>query len=87
MTIKERLKKILVDCGMADDQADEVLKEAIPRIESLTPRDYVIRWDEPSTAYPDSFYDIMWLTLSVEALKWIDKNCPLAWFRPMFELK
>ncbi len=31
MTTKEKLKKMLTDRGMFDDQADEVLTEVIPR--------------------------------------------------------
>lgn len=84
MTTRERLKKMLVDCGMFDDQADEVLKEAIPKIESLTPN-YRYTWDRPADEYPDAIYKVLWLLLRREALVWIDKNAPQAWFRPMFE--
>lgn len=84
MTIKEKLKKMLTDRGMFDNQADDVLKEAIPQIESLTP-DYKITWDRPDSEYPDAVYSVMWLSLRDAALKWIDKNAPQAWFRPMFE--
>lgn len=84
MTTKEKLKKMLIDCGMLDSQADEVLGEAIPQIESLTPN-YRITWDRPASEYPDALYNAMWLPLRDAALKWIDKNAPQAWFRPMFE--
>ena len=84
MTTKEKLKKMLTDRGMFDDQADEVLKEAIPQIESITP-DYRITWDRPASDYDNEFYNAMWISLCYAALKWIDKNAPQAWFRPMFE--
>ncbi len=84
MTTKERLKKMLTDRGMFDSQADAVLKEVIPQIESLTPG-YRITWDRPANEYPDAVYNVMWLPLRDAALKWIDKNMPQAWFRPMFE--
>lgn len=84
MTTKERLKKMLTDYGMFDNQADEVLAEAIPQIESLI-LNYRIIWDRPASEYPDVVYNVMWLTLCDAALKWIDKNAPQAWFRPTFE--
>lgn len=83
MTTKEKLKKMLTECGMSDSEADDVLKEVIPRIESLMPG---ITWDRPANEYPDALYnDVMWLPLRDAALKWIDKNAPQAWFRSMFE--
>jgi len=84
MTTRERLKGMLTERGMFDENADEVLKEAIPRIEKSTP-DYKITWDRPADEYLDAFYDSMWLSLRDVALEWIDEKAPEAWFRPMFE--
>ena len=47
---------------MFDSQAEAVLKDAIPAIESLTP-DYRITWDRPASEYPDAIYNVMWLPL------------------------
>ncbi len=84
MTTKERLKKMLTDKGMFDSQANAILREAIPKIESMTPN-YRITWDRPASEYPDVVYNVMWRPLCEAALKWIDENMPEAWFRPMFE--
>ena len=84
MTTKEKLKAMLTERGMFDDQADEVLKEAIPQIESLAP-DHRYTWDSPASGYPDVFYNAMWITLRKVAQKWIKDNMPEAWFLPMFE--
>lgn len=84
MTTKEKMKKMLTDKGMSDSQADAVLKEAIPKIESLNP-DYRITWDRSASEYPDMIYDAMWPLLRAAAREWIEKNLPEAWFRPMFE--
>lgn len=84
MTTREKLKKMLTDRGMFDSQADAVLAEAIPTIESLTP-DYKITWDRPASEYPDVVYNVMWLPLCDAAKAWIAKNAPQAWYRPMFE--
>ena len=75
---------MLTDRGMSDGQADDVLKDAIPQIESLT-ENYRVTWDRPASEYPDVIYNAMWLHLSNATLKWIDENAPQAWFRPMFE--
>ncbi|MFH1677785.1 MAG: hypothetical protein ABH888_03170 [Patescibacteria group bacterium] len=83
MTTKEKLRKMLTDRGMSDNQADEVLKEAIPQIEGLTPG-YKITWDRPASEYPDVVYNVLWLSLCDAAKKWIDANAPEAWYRPMF---
>ena len=84
MTAKEKLKKMLVERGMFDNQADAVLEEAIPAIESLTP-DYKITWDRPASEYSDAIYNVMWLPLRDAAKDWIAKNTPQAWYRPMFD--
>lgn len=83
MTVKDKLKEMLTSRGMFDTQADNVLQEAIPNIEALTP-DYKISWDDSAAAYPAPLYAVMWLPLRDAALKWIDANLPQAWFRPMF---
>lgn len=84
MTTKEKLKKMLTDNGMFDNQADAVLKEAIPKISALQPKDR-ITWDRPSNEYPDVMFSLWWKILRKLALDWIVKNTPEAWFRPMFE--
>lgn len=83
-TTKERLKEMLTSKGMFETQADAVLEEAIPKIESLV-SDYKFTWDRPAEEYPDTLYVLIWIIISEVALEWIDKNIPLAWFRPMFE--
>ncbi len=83
MTTREKLKKMLVDKGMFEDQAEEVMEMAIPKIEELTPG-YRITWDRPADEYPAPLYSIFWLTLKEVAIKWIDANVPKAWYRPMF---
>lgn len=84
MTTQERFKKMLIDCGMSDNQADAVLEIAIPRIESAAPN-YRITWDRPAEEYPDVLYNTWWLYLKDAALEWIEENIPQAWFRSMFE--
>lgn len=82
-TTREKLKKMLTDRGMFDSDADKVLENVIPQIESMGPM-YKITWNSPADGYPDTFYNLIWLLLRKTALKWIDENVPEAWFRPMF---
>ena len=84
MTTRQVLRKMLTDKGMLDRQADAVLAKAIPEIERLSP-DYQITWDRPASEYPDALYNAMLETLCDVARKWIEKNAPQAWFRPMFD--
>jgi hypothetical protein len=84
MTTREWLKNELTRRAMSPEQAEEVLKIAIPRIETLVP-DYQITWDRSWDEYPPQIYTNMWGTTRPIALEWIDSNIPKAWFRPMFE--
>jgi len=84
MTTREKLKKMLTDNGMADGQADAVLKEAIPRIEASM-AGYKITWNEPADGYPETVFNALWLHLCETAREWIAENAPRAWFRPIFD--
>ena len=81
MTTKEKLIAYLVDNGMFENQAQEVFNFALL---SLEIDGYRVTWDRPAKEYPEALYSIRILKLRPIALLWIDKNCPLAWFRPMF---
>jgi hypothetical protein len=84
MTTKERLKDMLVQNGMFEDQAEKVLEIAIPRIESADPN-YRITWNRPADEYPEPVYKSMWLYVRAAAKEWLAENAPEAWFRPMFD--
>lgn len=84
MTTRGKLREMLTSRGMFDSQAEEVLKIAIPRIESTTPS-HRITWDRPANEYPKEVYNAMWLFLRTAAKEWIAENAPDAWFRPMFD--
>jgi len=59
---------------------------AIPEIDNLVP-DYDITWDRDEGGYPDNMYILWTIQLRPIALKWIDENAPMAWFRDMFDDK
>jgi hypothetical protein len=83
MTTREKFKKFLTDKGMFDEQAEEVMKAFIPKADSLA-TSYQITWDRPAEEYAPSLYSVLSITLKEEAIKWIDTNCPKAWYREMF---
>lgn len=83
-TVREKLEKMLVANGMFESQAKEVMEIAIPRLNNLAD-DYEITLNSPSTDYPDGLYNTLYLIIKPIALQWIEKNKPMAWFKPMFE--
>lgn len=82
MNTRERFEKMLYDHGMFPDQAKQVMSIAVTKM--LIP-DYNITWNRPAEEYPEAFYTIGWLLVRKVAREWIEKNCPKAWFRPMFD--
>jgi len=83
MTTREKLFKMLTDNGVLDSQAEAIMKLATPEIEKLVP-DYHITWDRPAEEYPDTMYALWYMTMKPIAFDWLDKNCPKAWFNPVF---
>ena len=81
MTTKGKFKAMLIERGMFDTQADEVIEAFKPRMET---DGYNMTWDRPACEYPDAIYTVGSVFLFQEAIKWIDANKPMAWFRPMF---
>ena len=80
MTIEEKLKKMLFNCGMFEDQASQVIAKFIAESdESMNGR-----WSEPADAYPDALFAALWINLKDTTLAWIDENIPQAWFRSTF---
>ena len=73
----------MVSRGMFQSQAEEIFAIVKDEIEELVP-DYNFTWDRPAEEYPEAMYNILWITVKSEALKWIEKNKPMAWFKPMF---
>ena len=81
MTVKEFLISKLTERGMLESQAEQVFAQALPRLAS---DHYKPSWASPKDTYPTAMYTVWLVILTDEALKWIDTNCPKAWFRPMF---
>lgn len=83
MTVRNKLENALIAKGMSNPQAVEVLDLSIPEINTKE-LGYKITFDSPEDAYPEVIYNVLSATITPIALRWIDENKPLAWFRPMF---
>lgn len=83
MNVRGKLEGMLVSNGMFENQAKEVIDLAIPKLNELVD-DYTISFESPSSDYPDMVYNIWFMTIKPIALKWIDDNKPMAWFRELF---
>lgn len=81
MTVEEKLKKMLIDHGMFEDQAVAVMElvKADKVNESMENR-----WNDEAAGYPPRLFVALWMSVSNHALEYIDEKCPKAWFRPMF---
>lgn len=80
-SISDAIQKHLVSNGMFPQQAKAVLEEvmALPENEPMQGR-----WDSQMSDYPQVLQKALILSANNQALSWIDRNLPLAWFRPMF---
>lgn len=82
MTFKERVIELLYKRGMFQDQAEEVLELAMADPANEAMKD---RWNDHIEGYPPQTLTVLWFSVKRVALDYIIKNCPQAWFRPMFE--
>ncbi len=84
MTVKDKLFNMLIERGMFDSQAEKVMEKAIPELINLVEY-YSISFNRPSDEYPKPIYDVLFLAIKPIALKWIEENIPMAWYKPMFQ--
>ncbi len=84
MTTREKLEQMLYNMGMFENQAKQVIDEAIPELEKMA-GDYKITFERPASEYPEMLFNIWFITVKKVAKIWIEKNIPMAWFKPMFD--
>jgi hypothetical protein len=84
MTVRDKFINMLVNNGMFEEQAKEVMQLAEPKLTELAD-DYNIRFDSPAESYPNAVYNVLFISIKATALQWIDANKPQAWYRLMFE--
>lgn len=81
-TIRGWCEEYLYERGMFEDQAKDVVAqaEASPAMASMAGR-----WDQDVSGYPAPLFKVLSISLDREALAWIDRECPEAWFRDVFD--
>ena len=82
MTFREAIKQKLTECGLADNEADEVLKLA--ETDKVISDNFKNRWSDKTDGYPPMILNLIWLSIKRVALEWCEVNCPKAWFKPLF---
>ena len=90
MTIKEYMKQQLVNRGMFEEQADEVIKTIIEdstNNENSIVKGMADRWNHQTDEYPSVMLNILFMSIKKFVLDWIIKIKPEAWFKPLFEEK
>ena len=81
MTFEDKIKEMLVEHGMFENDAAAIV-ETMKADEVNEPMAH--RWNDSVEDYPQSVLIILWASARATALEYIDANCPKAWFRPMF---
>jgi hypothetical protein len=84
VTIKDKLISMLIANGMFESQAKEVMQIAIPQLNEIV-EDYSINFEDCENTYPKVIYNVLFSSIKPIAFKWIEKNKPKAWYKPMFK--
>ena len=81
MTVEAKFTKMLFERGMFPAQAESVmdLAKQEPALAEMERR-----WQDDESEYPPALLAVYWVTICAAAVKWIDKNLPQAWYRPLF---
>ncbi len=79
-TLEQFVLGYLDDRGMVEKTAHTILELVKGREEMSS-----VNWGGDKDGYPVVFHIALSLVINVVALKWIDDNLPLAWYRPLFE--
>lgn len=82
MTFEELARSYMHERCMFPEQIDAVIAnlKAAPENKSMEHR-----WSDQVEGYPPPMKAVLWFTVRTHALEYIDKECPKAWFRPLFE--
>jgi hypothetical protein len=79
-TVESEMKNYLIVNGMSDNQAESVIKETKKEMIGT-----FNNWQSQIDAYSIQLQNLIKISVKQTALKWLNKNKPLAWFKPMFE--
>lgn len=80
MNFYEKSIKFLTGMGMFESHAKQVVDPLTSAPDFLVGFD---RWLDSTDHYPEQLVNMVLNNLKPEALKWVDANLPLAFYRPM----
>ena len=86
MLLREKFEAMLIENGMSNNQAKEVMVKAMVNLNTMF-TDYNISWNRSADEYPSVVHNVIFNGIKKIALDWIEENKPMAWFKPMFENK
>ena len=81
-TFRQFAIEYMTSNGMFEQHAKEVFGE----IQNDPANDPMIgRWNDSVSEYPDIMQNVLAASVKRCAKEWIEKNMPMAWYRPMFD--
>ena len=80
LTVQGAMIKYLISNGMSDNQAESVMTETKKEMSGT-----FNNWDSQIDAYSGQLQNLIRISVKQTALDWLNKNAPMAWFKPMFE--
>jgi hypothetical protein len=80
MTVQVEMTNYLIGNGMSQNQAASVIVETKKEMSGT-----FNNWDSQIEAYSNELQKLIKLSVKQTALEWLNKNKPMAWFKPMFE--
>jgi len=83
MTVREKLKDMLIKNGMFEDQAETVMEMAILKIVTVISNLESV-WDSPAEENKE-FYEVIWVYVKATAKDWIVANHPEARYLSKFK--
>jgi hypothetical protein len=83
MKFIEELEVMLLNNGLADSQAQDVLEKFVAQAENDTKK--VLSSSKDKGDYPLMVYSLVWVDVKGFVLLWAKDNCPMAWWLHMFD--
>ena len=86
MTTQEKVESMLIDLGMFERHAKDVMEKAKPQIDEVMKNiNYRITWDRPASEYPEVLFTMVFDAVKPFAYAWYEENLPEAWNKDMFK--
>lgn len=81
LTFKEWAVKYCFDRGMFEKVAAAVIEQLMQDESSDSMAN---RWNDTIDGYPPQMLGVLTVAINRIAVKYIEKNCPMAWYKSMF---